>query len=77
MKGMGRLRLPHLFSNRRTMEKEDNKQPEEMPSVKKIVDCPRCKARIEVEFEIGLDTILPMLGGASLPITFPPKETDK
>lgn len=73
---MGRLRLPHLFSNRKIMEK-DKVQPEETPSIKKIVDCPKCGAKIEVEFEINLDMVLPMLGGASLPITFPPKETDK
>lgn len=61
------------------MEKEDKKQPqpEEMPSIKKIIHCPRCKAKIEVEFEIGLDMIMPMLGGASLPMAFPPKEKDK
>ena len=59
------------------MEKEDKKQSEDMPSVKKIVDCPRCKAKIEVEFEIGLDMIMPMLGGASLPIAFPLKDKDK
>ena len=52
------------------MEKKNNQQPQpkEMPSIKKVVDCPRCKAKIEVEFEIGLDMIMPMLGGASLPI---------
>ncbi len=61
------------------MEKKDEQQlqPKEMPSIKKIVDCPRCKAKIEVEFEIGMDMIMPMLGGASLPITFPPKEKGK
>ena len=62
------------------MEKEDKKQSEDMPSVKKIVDCPRCKAKIEVEFELGLDVIMPLMGalsGASLPIAFPPKDKDK
>jgi len=62
------------------MKEEKNKgqkQPEEIPSIKKIVDCPKCKAKIEVEFEIGMDAILPMLGGASLPIVFPPKKEDK
>jgi len=56
---------------------EDKKQPEENPTIKKIVDCPRCGAKIEVEFEIEMETILPMLGGASLPIGIPPKEEDK
>jgi len=59
------------------MEKEDKKQPEEMPSVKKIVDCPRCKAKIEVEFEIGLDTIMPMLGKSPVPIDFSLEEKEK
>ena len=49
----------------------------ELPSVRKIVDCPRCKAKIEVEFEIGLDMIMPELAKTSLPIAFPPKEKDK
>jgi len=58
------------------MEK-DKKQAEDAPSIKKVIDCPKCKSKIEVEFEIGLDAILPMLGGASLPIAFPQKEEDK
>ena len=40
----------------------------ELPSIKKIVDCPKCKAKIEVEFEIGMDMIMPALTKASLPI---------
>ena len=52
-------------------------QPVEMPSVKKIVHCPKCKAKIEVEFEIGLDMIMPVLAGASLPMAVPPKEKEK
>ena len=48
----------------------------ELPSIKKIVDCPRCKAKIEVEFEIGMDMIMPALARASLPIV-PPKEKGK
>ena len=40
----------------------------ELPSIKKVVDCPRCKAKIEVEFEIGMDIIMPMVAGASLPM---------
>ena len=62
------------------MKEEKNKgqvQLEDAPSIKKIVYCPRCKAKIEYEFEISMDMILPMLGGASLPIAFPPKEKDK
>lgn len=59
------------------MEKEDNKQSEETPSVKKIVDCPRCRAKIEVEFEIGLDMVLPMIGKNSILMPFPQKEKDK
>jgi len=58
------------------MEK-DNKNKEqilqtmELPSIKKIIYCPRCKAKIEVEFEIGLDAIIPELAKASLPIASP------
>jgi len=43
-------------------------QTMELPSIKKIVDCPKCKAKIEVEFEIGMDMIMPELAKASLPI---------
>ena len=46
-------------------------QTMELPSIKKIVDCPRCKAKIEVEFEIELDMIMPALAKASLPIASP------
>ena len=57
------------------MEKEKNKEQAlpvlELPSIKKIVDCPRCKAKIEVEFEIGMDMIMPELAKASLPIAPP------
>ncbi|GAH65728.1 unnamed protein product [marine sediment metagenome] len=48
----------------------------ELPSIKKIIHCPRCKAKIEVEFEIGMDMIMPALAGASLPIA-PPEDKDK
>ena len=48
-----------------------------MPSIKKVVHCPRCNAKIEVEFEVGLDMIMPMLSEASLPIAFPPEDKDK
>jgi len=41
----------------------------ELPSIKKIIACPRCKAKIEVEFEISMDMIMPALAGASLPMT--------
>jgi len=55
------------------MEKEKEQQVKsiEMPSIKKIVHCPRCKAKIEVEFEIGMDMIMPELAKASLPIASP------
>lgn len=55
------------------MEKEDKQQIQtmELPSIKKIVYCPRCKAKIEYEFEIELDAIIPELAKASLPITSP------
>ena len=58
------------------MEKEDKNKEQvlstlELPSIKKIVDCPRCKAKIEVEFEIGMDMIMPELAKASLPIASP------
>jgi len=43
----------------------------ELPSIKKIVYCPKCKAKIEVEFEIGMDMILPELAKASLSIAPP------
>ena len=52
-------------------------QSVEMPSIKKIVHCPRCKAKIKVEFEIGLDMVMPALAGASLPMAVPPKEKEK
>ena len=58
------------------MEKEDKNKEQvlstlELPSIKKIVDCPRCKAKIEVEFEIGMDMIMPELAKTSLPIASP------
>lgn len=59
------------------MAKEKNEEQilttMELPSIKKIVDCPRCKAKIEVEFEIDLDMIMPELAKASLPIAPPIK----
>lgn len=73
---MGRLSGFPVFSLiRRTMEKEKKQQVKsiEMPSIKKIVDCPQCKAKIEFEFEIGMDMIMPALAlaKASLPIASP------
>lgn len=61
------------------MEKKEEQQVKsvELPSIKKIVDCPKCGAKIEVEFEIGMDMIMPALAGASLPIASPPEEKDK
>ena len=65
------------------MEKEDKNKEQilqtmELPSIKKIVHCPRCKAKIEVEFEIGMDMIMPELAKAFLPIASPiVKEEDK
>jgi len=58
------------------MEKEKEQQMKsiELPSIKKIVDCPRCKAKIEVEFAIGMDAIIPALAKASLPIAPPIEE---
>lgn len=44
-----------------------------MPSIKKIVSCPKCGAKIEVEFEIGLDMVMPALGG----LPFPKEKTDE
>ena len=38
------------------MAKTENEQA--LPTIKKIVDCPRCKAKIEVEFEIELDALI-------------------
>jgi len=63
------------------MEKKDKNKEQvistmELPSIKKIVDCPRCKAKIEVEFEIGMDMIMPELAKASLPIA-PPIEQEE
>ena len=63
------------------MEKEDKNKEQilqtmELPSIKKIVHCPRCKAKIEVEFEIGIDMIMPALAKASLPIA-PPIATEE
>jgi hypothetical protein len=64
------------------MEKDKGKEQVlktmELPSIKEIVDCPRCKAKIEVEFEIDLDMIMPELAKASLPIASPKElEEDK
>ena len=55
------------------MEKEDKQilQTMALPSIKKIVHCPRCNAKIEYEFEIGMDMIMPALAKASLPIASP------
>lgn len=57
------------------MEKDKNKEQilpvMELPSIKKIVDCPRCGAKIEVEFEISMDMIMPELAKASLAIASP------
>ena len=61
------------------MKKEDTQQVQtmELPSVKKIVHCPRCKAKIEVEFEVDLDMIMPELAKASLPIAPPMKPEEE
>ncbi len=39
------------------MAKEEKKL--EIPTIKKIVDCLKCGAKIEVEFEIELDALIP------------------
>ena len=40
-------------------------QSEEIPTIKKVVDCPKCGSKIKVEFEIELDTVIPAtLAGA-------------
>jgi hypothetical protein len=55
-------RLPHLLSKRRKMEKEEKEQileTVELPSIKKEVECPKCKAKIEVEFELNMDMVMP------------------
>ncbi len=41
------------------MEKEQILETVELPSIKKIVDCPRCKAKIEVEFELDMEMVMP------------------
>jgi hypothetical protein len=53
--------LPRLFLIRRTMEKEKEQilETAELPSIKKVVDCPRCKAKIEVEFELDMEMVMP------------------
>lgn len=40
-------------------EKEQILETVELPSIKKVVDCPRCKAKIEVEFELDMDMVMP------------------
>lgn len=40
-------------------EKEQILETIELPSIKKVVDCPRCKARIEVEFELDMEMVMP------------------
>ena len=61
------------------MEKKDIQQVQtmELPSVKKIVHCPRCKAKIEVEFEVDLDMIMPELAKSSLLIAPPMKPEEE
>ena len=63
------------------MEKEKNKEQVlhtmELPLIKKIVDCPRCKAKVEVEFEVDLDMIMPELAKSSLLIAPPMKPEEE
>ncbi len=33
----------------------------EMPTIKQVVDCPKCGAKMEVEFEVELAPLIPML----------------
>lgn len=33
----------------------------EMPTIKKVVDCPKCGAKMEVEFEVELAPLIPVL----------------
>jgi len=64
------------------MAKKENEiespQPKELPTIKKVVDCPRCKAKIEVEFEIDLEALIPATIADVLSIVGKPvKEDDK
>jgi len=61
-------------------EKELTAMPIEAktPSVKKVVECPKCGSKIEVEFEIELDMVLPStLAGALAASGKPIEEHDK
>jgi len=64
------------------MAKKENEiespQPKELPMIKKVVDCPRCGAKIEVEFEIDLEALIPATIADVLSIVGQPvKEDDK
>ena len=67
MEGVGQLAPSSPFFNFNKeilMSKKESEVesplPKELPTIKKIVDCPRCKAKIEVEFEIDVEALIPM-----------------
>jgi hypothetical protein len=55
-------------------KEEQGLSVQSMPTIKKRVKCPKCGAEIEVEFEIELAPLIPVLGGPLLSMPF---QTDK
>ena len=50
---------------------------QEIPTIKKIVDCVKCGAKMEVEFEIDLEALLPMTLADALSVVGQPTEEKK
>ncbi len=48
--------------------------PKELPTIKKIVDCLKCGAKMEVEFEIDLEALIPATLADTLAEAGNPKE---
>ena len=62
------------------MAKKENEQaipiPLENPTIKKVVKCPGCGAKVEVEFEIELDTLIPATLAGALAASGKPVEEE-
>ncbi len=56
------------------MAKEEKKL--EIPTIKKIVECLKCGAKMEVEFEIELDALIPATIADVLSATGQPVEEE-
>lgn len=63
------------------MAKKENEQviplPTEIPTIKKIVTCLKCGAKMEVEFEIDLQALIPTTLADTLAEVGMPKEEEK